>query len=123
MPDIAGGLLLEELADLLDLCLAGNEVEQQVAQLARVGLHVYGGLVGARVALQHEDLVLGPTLLLDGLHCADGCGELPSSRAGGAGAGASSLPLTSHRGLGVLYSSRGCSRRKTWACALALDGS
>lgn len=47
--------------------------------------------------------MLGPTLLLDGLHCADGCGELPSSRAGGAGADASSVPLTSHRGLGVPF--------------------
>lgn len=72
MPDVAGSLLLEEFADLVDLGLAGNEVEQQVAKLARVGLDAYGGLVGARVAFQHQDLVLWPALLLDGLHCADG---------------------------------------------------
>lgn len=72
MPDVAGGLLLEEFADLVDLGLAGDEVEQQVAELARVGLDAYCCLVGARIALEHEDLVLWPALLLDGLHCADG---------------------------------------------------
>jgi hypothetical protein len=66
--DIAGRLLLQEAADLLDLCAARLNVEQQVAQLARVRLDVDGALGGSGVAFQHEDLVLRPTSLLQRIH-------------------------------------------------------
>lgn len=79
MPDIAGGFLLQELADLADLCLPGGGIKEQVAQLARVGLHVDSALSGPGIALEDEDLVLGPTFLLNGMHCA-GTVELSESR-------------------------------------------
>lgn len=78
MPDIAGRLLFEELADFTDLCLARGSVEEQIAQLARVGLYVNGALGGPWVALEDEDLVLGPTFLLDCVHCAGASGVLNS---------------------------------------------
>lgn len=67
-PDITGGPLLEEFADLLDLSLARGGVEEQVAQLGGVGLDIDGALGGSRVALEHQDLVLGATFLLDCMH-------------------------------------------------------
>lgn len=69
MIDIAGSLLLEEFSDLADLCLARSGIEEEVAQLARVGLNVDGALGDPWVALEDEDLVLGPTFLLEGMHC------------------------------------------------------
>ena len=70
-PNITGGLLLEELADLLDLGPPGAGVEQQVAQFAGIRLHVDGSPGGGREALQDEDLVLGSAFLLDGVHRSD----------------------------------------------------
>ncbi len=67
-PDIAGRLLLEEGADLLDLSPAGGGIVEQVAQLARVGFDIDGSLCGPGVALEDEDLVLGAASLLDGMH-------------------------------------------------------
>ena len=66
--DVTGRLLLEEAADFLDFCAARLAVEQEVAQLARVGLHIDGALDGSRVALEDQDLVLGPAFLLNGVH-------------------------------------------------------
>lgn len=68
VPHIAGGLLLEEAADLLDLCLARRRIEEQVAQLGGVGLDVNSTFRSPGIALEHKDLVLGPAFLLEGLH-------------------------------------------------------
>jgi hypothetical protein len=67
-PNIGGRLLLEEGADLLDLGLAAGGVEEEVAELAAVGLDVNSSLSGPGIALEHQDLVLGSTFLLDGVH-------------------------------------------------------
>lgn len=67
-PYIAGRLLLEKCTDLLNLGPAAGGVEKQVAQLAAVGLDVDSAFGDSRIALEDEDLVLGPALLLDGLH-------------------------------------------------------
>lgn len=87
--DVAGRLLLEEAAHFLDLGAARLGVEQQVAELARVGLDVNGALGGPRVAFQHQDLVLGPALLLDGIHDArrNGHGRPDDPRSMRVGAG------------------------------------
>lgn len=70
-PGVAACLLLEKLADLLDLGAARGGIEEQVAQLTRVGFDVDGTLGGPRIALQHQHLVLGPDPLREGVH---GCG-------------------------------------------------
>ena len=62
--DITRRLLFQEAADLLDLCTARLDVEEQVAQLARVRLDVDGALGSSGVAFQDEDLMLRPTSLL-----------------------------------------------------------
>ena len=62
--DITRRLLFQEAADLLDLGTARLDVEEQVAQLARVRLDVDGALGGSGVAFQDEDLMLRPTSLL-----------------------------------------------------------
>jgi hypothetical protein len=67
-PDIGGSLLLQKGADLLYLGLAAGSVEQEIAELAAVGLDVNGPLCGPGIALEHEDLVLGPAFLLQGVH-------------------------------------------------------
>lgn len=66
--DITGRLLLEKAANFLDFCAARLAVEQEVAQLARIGLHIDGALNGPRIALEDQDLVLGPAFLLKGVH-------------------------------------------------------
>lgn len=67
-PHIARRLLLQECANLLDLATPRRGIVQEVAQLAGVGLDINGALDCSRVAFQDQDLVLGATLLLDGLH-------------------------------------------------------
>lgn len=72
-PNITGCLLLEKGADLLDLGTSRGGVEQQVAQLARIRLHIDSALGRPRIALQDQNLVLWATFLLDRVH---GAGEL-----------------------------------------------
>lgn len=67
-PYIASRLLLEEAANLLNFRAARRRVEEEVAELARVGLDVDGALGGPGIALQNEDLMLWPASLLNGLH-------------------------------------------------------
>lgn len=66
--DIASRLFFQEAPDLLDLGPSRLGVEEQVAELARVGLDVDGPFCCPRVAFQDEDLVLWPALLLEGVH-------------------------------------------------------
>lgn len=83
--DIAGRLLLQETANLLDLGAARLRVKKQVAELARVRLNVDGALGGSWVALEHEHLVLRATLLLDGVHGGGGLGNENGSSKEGTG--------------------------------------
>lgn len=69
LPDIAGGALVEKVADLLQLTPPRAGVVQQVAELARIGLDLHVVLVMSRVAVEHQDLVLRPAFLPDCVHC------------------------------------------------------
>lgn len=80
-PDITGCLLLEKSANLLDLGAATGGIVQQVAELAAVRLDVDGALGGPGIALEDQDLVLGATLLLDGVHRARLSSRQPDCRA------------------------------------------
>lgn len=71
-PHIAGGLFLEKGTNLLNLGTTARGVEEEVAELAAVGLDVNSSLGGPGIALEHENLVLGPTFLLNCVHCATG---------------------------------------------------
>jgi hypothetical protein len=71
-PDIRRCLLLQEGSYLLDLGLAAGGVKEQVAQLAAVGLDIDSSFACPRIALEHQDLVFGPTFLLYGIHCVPG---------------------------------------------------
>lgn len=70
-PDIAGRLLLEISTNLLNLGLATGRIVEEIAELAAVGLDVNSSLGRPGIALEHQDLVLGATFLLDGIHGAD----------------------------------------------------
>lgn len=70
-PDITGRLLLEISTNLLDLGLAAGRIVEEIAELAAVGLDVDSSLGRPGIALEHQDLVLGATFLLDGIHGAD----------------------------------------------------
>ena len=70
-PNIAGRLLLKKSTNLLDLGLATGRVVEEIAELAAVGLDVNSSLGGPGIALEDQDLVLGATFLLDGVHRAD----------------------------------------------------
>lgn len=58
----------------MDFGAARGGIEKQVAQLARIWLDINGTLVGSRVALENQDLVLRATFLLDRVHGAGGVG-------------------------------------------------
>ncbi len=60
-------------ANLLNLGASAGGVKEQVAQLARVGLDVDGAFRGAGVALEDQDLVLGPQPALEGIHVVSLC--------------------------------------------------
>lgn len=68
-PDVTSRLLLEELANLLDLGASRRGIEEEVTELARVGFDVDGALGGSRITLKDQDLVFGAAFLLDGVHC------------------------------------------------------
>jgi hypothetical protein len=73
-PDVASRLLLEELADLLDLGASRSGIEQEIAELTRVGLDVDCTLGGTGIALEDKDLMFRPAFLLNGVHCVH-CGR------------------------------------------------
>ena len=70
-PNIAGGLLLKKLADLLNFGTARTRVKQQVTQFTGIGFHVNGSPGGWREALKDKDLMFGATFLLNSVHRAD----------------------------------------------------
>ena len=99
-PHVAGGLLLEKGANLVDLGPARGCVEEEVAELARVGLHVDGALPRARIALQDEDLVLRAAPVLDGVH---GAGQAGLGRtAEVSGGGEPGVGVEDERGLKIM---------------------
>lgn len=67
-PDIAGRLLLQKGANLLNLGPPAGRVVEQIAQLAAVWLDVNCSLGGSRIALEHQDLMLRAAFLLYGVH-------------------------------------------------------
>lgn len=71
-PDIAGRLLLQKSANLLDLGPSAGRVVEEIAQLAAVGLDINSSLCGSRIALEHQDLMLRAAFLLYGVHHASG---------------------------------------------------
>jgi hypothetical protein len=60
----------------LDLRTAAGGIVEQVAEFAAIGLDVDSTLCGPGIALENQDLVLGSTLLLYGIHRA--CGSFRS---------------------------------------------
>lgn len=64
----------------MDLGPPRRRVEKEIAQLARVRLHVDSALPRARVTLQNEDLVLRAALFLEGVHCAGQAGRAGPGR-------------------------------------------
>ena len=58
----------QEGAHFLQLASTSTCVEEQIAELARVGLYILDILLVLGVALEDEDLVFGEERLLHGLH-------------------------------------------------------
>lgn len=67
-PDIVGSLLLKKCANLLDLGAAAACIEEQIAQFAAVGHDIDGSLCRLGITLEHQDLMFGSALVLDGVH-------------------------------------------------------
>jgi len=65
---ITSRLFFQEAANFLYLCTARLYIKKQIAEFARIRLHIDGTLGGPRVALQDQDLMLGPTFLLERMH-------------------------------------------------------
>lgn len=59
---------MEESSNLLNLGAAAGSVKEQITKLAAVGLDIDSALDGPGIALEDQDLMLGPTLILDGVH-------------------------------------------------------
>lgn len=53
----------------MNLGAPARRVKEQIAQLAAVRLDIDGAFLGARIALEHQHLVLGANALLKGIHC------------------------------------------------------
>lgn len=68
LPDIAGGPLVQKIANLLQFTSASTRVVQQVAELAGIGLDLDIVLLVTRIALQDQDLMLGPAFLAYSIH-------------------------------------------------------
>lgn len=66
--DVTGRLLLEKGANLLQLAPASAGIVEQIAELARVWLDLRGILLEARIALENENLVLGPAPVSERIH-------------------------------------------------------
>jgi hypothetical protein len=71
-PDIAGRLLFQKSANLLNLGPAAGRVVEEIAQLAAVWFDVNCSFGGSWVALEHQDLMLWAAFLLYGVHHASG---------------------------------------------------
>lgn len=63
--------LVQEVSDLLKLAAAGTGIVEKVAEFAGIGLDldiVRVALLQTRIALEHQNLMLRPASLLDGVH-------------------------------------------------------
>ena len=67
-PDIAGRLLFQKSANLVNFGPTTAGIEKKVAELATVRLDVDGAFCGPGIALEDEDLVLGSAFLFNSLH-------------------------------------------------------
>ena len=63
LPDVAGILLLEKCADLLQLVATSTDIIEEVTQLRGIGLDLLDGLLELGIAFEDEDLVFGTAFL------------------------------------------------------------
>lgn len=67
-PNITRCPFFQEGANFLQLASTSTCVEEQIAELARVGFYILDILLVLGVTLEDEDLVFGKERLLHGLH-------------------------------------------------------
>ena len=68
-PNITCCPFLQEGPHFLEFASTSTGVVKQIAELARIGLHILDVLLVLGVTLEDEKLVFGEERLLHGLHC------------------------------------------------------